>query len=728
MSDILTKTIQISDKISLKIIKGSLANRADSSIELRFNDNVILSTLIIGKNRNNEYNFLPLHVDYQEKFYSIGRIPFGCKRESKLNDHEILISRLVDRCIRPCINKTIKNDIQLSINVLSANLEYKPENFACFSSSLCILLSSLEQFFQPVSEVFLYLIDDKWTLYPSHDIIKQSTGRIILGGTENTITMCEGDINGISKAKIIEGMQIGFEEIKKHCRLQNDFLNEYKNNYNQVISNNEVISENSSDLDDKYIIQFYNIFNEKIKNPNTRRDKILEIEKNINLNEAQNIDINLIKKQALYKLLKENNTRIDGRSTVEIRNIECKKDYLPCAHGSALFTRGYTQALVSVTLGDKNDESLIDEAYTFGYNKIILHYNFPSFCVGELSYSKSTSRREIGHGNLALKSLQHIIPKDNMFTIRIVSDILSSDGSSSMATVCGSCVALNDAGINTTEIISGIAMGLIFDKKDNNYFILSDICAEEDELGDLDLKLIGTKDKIFGLQMDVKCLSINIDIIEKIIEQGLIGLENIKNKILDQGDIKRNEPKDFAPHSKKIELDKNKILILCSNNLSNVQLLKKKYNCCITINDNTVSIVSKNKKCLDECIENMLNITTMPLIGDVFNGVVKKVQNNYSLIEFMNGKVGILKKEDVDWCRITDLTSILFAGDLISVKVMEIINNSKFILSHKILIENNSHDTQGKGENTQKENIINDTQEKTTVYHCENDYNIPDNI
>ena len=714
MNEIFNKSVQISDKINLKILKGSLANRSDSSIELRFNDNVILSTLIYCRNKNLDYNFLPLHVDYQEKFYSIGRIPFGCKRESKLNDHEILISRLVDRCIRPCINKNIKNDIQLSINVLSANLECRPENFACFSSSLCILLSDLGHFFKPVSEVFLYLIDDKWTLYPSTDIIKESKGKLILGGTETTITMCEGDLNGLAKDKIIEGIHIGHEEIKKHCKFQNDFFNEYKEKDNQILNNNIIENnEYNYDLDNEYVLQFYNVFNQKIKNPNTRRDKILEIEDDIkSKNKDKNIDLGKIKKQALYKLIKEDNVRIDGRDTTEIRNIECKMDYLPRVHGSVLFNRGYTQALVTVTLGDRNDESLIDEAYTFGYNRVILHYNFPSFCVGELSYSKSTSRREIGHGNLALNSIRHIIPNDNMFTIRIVSDILSSDGSSSMATVCGSCLALNDAGINTNEIIAGIAMGLIINDKNNEYFILSDICAEEDELGDLDLKIIGTKDKIYGLQMDVKSLSLGIDIIEKIIDQGLIGLDKIKNKMLEQFKIKRNEPKEFAPHCKKLEIEKNKISILCSNNLANIQMLKKKHNCHISVTDNILSIVSKKKSGLDECIEEIMNLITMPEVGETFNGIVKKVLPNYSLVEFTNGKVGILKKEEVDWCKINDLTSILLVGDSISVKLIEIINNSKFILSHKVLLNNNQ----------------NNTEENNKTYQNQNTYNLPDNI
>ena len=465
------KVVKISENLDVLVKSGKLAKRCDSSFEIRFKNNVLLVTFVFSKEDSNNSEFLPLHVDYQEKFYSVGRIPYGCKREVKLNDHEVLVSRLIDRSIRPCFPENYKKESQVVITVLSYDKDYDPKYLACFGTSLCLLSSEIG-FNGPVSEAFLYLIDNQWVVNPSKEQISNSLGKLVIGGTENHLLMCEGSIDGINKEKLLEGINIGLSEVKKQCQIQLDLLNIDKNRQ-QIVNQNCTTNEN-------YVDELYKIYKETDCSTDEKNNKINKF-----LADNQTISVDILKeckKEAFKKLLFNDRIRIDGREINDIRKIECDIDYLPSAHGSALFTRGDTQALVTVTLGDKRDEQPIEEAYLNGYNKLVLHYNFPSFCVGELSYSKSTSRREIGHGNLALGAIKYIIPNDNLFTIRIVSDILSSDGSSSMATVCGSCLALKDAGIKINETIAGIAMGLVFYKENNDYLILTDITSDEDEL------------------------------------------------------------------------------------------------------------------------------------------------------------------------------------------------------------------------------------------------------
>jgi len=691
------KNITLHDGCKLKIKSGKLAIRADGAVEVRYGNNVLLSTVVYNKSENVNLDFLPLHVDYQEKFYAIGRIPAGCKRELRLNDHEVLVSRFIDRCIRPCFEKGYKKDTQVNICVLSADENINPEYYSCFAASLSLLISDVE-FNEPVSEVFLYYIDNKWVVNPKKSDIPEHEIKLVVGGNETSLLMCEGffDTNdGLTEEVIIEGIKLGLEEIKNHCIIQKEFLYELG-----IEKNTKTTKKKSKDADtiDKKVLKtfsdkIFNIYKSYIENKDERDEKIQAVVSDLKTLENYNSDVlKNIKKEALTKLFLKNKKRIDGRDFDEIRHITCDIDYLPSAHGSALFTRGETQALVSVTLGDKKDEQPKEEAFENGYNKIILHYNFPSYSVGELSFSKNVGRREIGHGNLALNGLKAIIPDDNMFTIRIVSDILSSNGSSSMATVCGSCLALKDAGIQIKNTIAGIAMGLFYDKDKDTYNVLSDISSDEDELGDMDFKIIGTENGITGIQLDVKFLGLNVDILKDALKQARQGVNFIIKKLDISISKPRREPKDFAPQYTKIIVDKKMLGLVIGSGGSNIQNLQKEFNCTININSNVISIISKNKACLDNCVNKINAITVVPDKESIYDGIVKKVQENSALVEFLEGKVGVLKKEELDLCRVDDLTKILLVGDRINVKILEIQDNGRYLLSHRVLLlssENN---------------------------------------
>jgi len=685
------KEITLNDGCKLKIKSGKIATRADGAVEVRYGNNVLLSTVVFNKSDNVKYDFLPLHVDYQEKFYAIGRIPAGCKRELRLNDHEVLVSRLIDRCIRPCFDRSFKKDTQVNVSVLSADDSLSSEYYSCFSASLALLLSNVD-FNGPVSEVFLYYIENNWVINPKKELLNGSEVKLVIGGNENSLLMCEGFFNteaGLTEDVILDGIVKGLEEIKNHCILQKEFLYEFG-----IVKNNDI--SNKNDVDDsadiiesnkEYIDKILEIYKKSIPSKGDRDLEIDNVISDLKNSEQYTPDLlKKIKKEALNRLFNEENKRIDGRKFDEIRHISCDVDYLPSAHGSALFTRGETQALVTVTLGDKKDEQPKEEAFEYGFNKLILHYNFPSFCVGELSYSKNVGRREIGHGNLALNGLKAILPDDNMFTIRIVSDILSSNGSSSMATVCGSCLALKDAGIQIKHTISGIAMGLFYDKKTSKYTVLSDISSDEDELGDMDFKIIGTEKGITGIQLDVKFLGLNIDILKDALKQARDGVNYIIKKLDVSIQKPRVDTKDFAPHFTKMIIDKKMLGYVIGSGGSNIQNLQKDFNCAISINGNVVSIISKNKKSLEDCVNKINTITIIPDKNSIFDGVVKKVQENSALVEFLEGKIGVLKKEELDLCRVDDLTKVLLVGDRINVKILEIQDNGRYILSHKVLL------------------------------------------
>ena len=690
------KDITLHDGYKLKIKSGKLAIRADGAVEVRYGNNVLLSTVVYNKSDSVNLDFLPLHVDYQEKFYAIGKIPIGCKRELRLNDHEVLVSRFIDRCIRPCFEKNYKRDTQVNINVLSADDNISSEYYACLAASLSLLVSDID-FYEPVSEVFLYYIDNKWVVNPKKTSIPEKEVKLVIGGTEDYLLMCEGffDItDGLNEDIIIEGIKLGLEEIKNHCIIQKEFL--YELGIEKNIKTTKKKSKEKDGIDKKiiktYTDKIFNIYKSSIKNKDERDEKINSVLSELNSLDNYNADIQKnIKKEALKKLFLKNNKRIDGREFNEIRHITCDIDYLPSAHGSALFTRGETQALVSVTLGDKKDEQPKEEAFENGFNKIILHYNFPGYSVGELSFSKNVGRREIGHGNLALNGLKAVIPDDNMFTIRIVSDILSSNGSSSMATVCGSCLALKDAGIHIKNTIAGIAMGLFYDKDKNSYNILSDISSDEDELGDMDFKIIGTENGITAIQLDVKFLGLNIDILKDALKQAREGVNFIIRKLDISISKPRKDTKDFAPHYTKIIVDKKMLGLVIGSGGSNLQNLQKEFNCTININSNVINIISKNKVSLDNCVNRINAITVVPDKDSIYDGIVKKVQENSALVEFLEGKTGVLKKEELDLCRVDDLTKILLVGDRINVKILEIQENGRYLLSHRVLLLSNNN-------------------------------------
>ena len=701
--NIINEELSLQGLKTIKVEVGKLATQTDASVEVRCGNTVLLVTVVCDKENERNCDFLPLHVDYQEKFFSVGKIPVGGKREGKLNDHEVLISRLIDRSIRPSFEKGYNTETQITVTLLSADGEVIPESLACFGSSLALLLSPAA-FKNPVSEVFLYLINDEWIVNPGYKDIKFSTAKMVVGGDEESLIMLEGTFQELTEEKIIEGINIAQRVIKEQCIFQKNFLKNFEN-----IEKIEVKSVSDVN-DDKLENNIFDIYSEFIKSKKNRDEKIkalfLDYKKD-NPDLSENV-FKILRKNAFRKLLFENKKRIDGRNFNEIRNISCEVDYLPSVHGSALFTRGETQALATVTLGDKKDEASKEGVLESGVNKLFLHYNFPSYSVGEMGGLRSPGRREIGHGNLALNGLKAVIPTegiDSMYTIRIVSDILSSNGSSSMATVCASSLALMDAGIHIKKQVSGIAMGLLLDPVNKDFIILSDINGDEDELGDMDFKVVGTNDGVTALQLDVKTFGLNLDILKTALEQAKVGRLHILEKMNSAIAIPREHTKDFAPCFDVFQVQKAAIGQIIGVGGCNIQNIMRETNSFIYIeeknNIGTVNIYSKNRESLKACREKVNNFITVPTPGDVYEGTVKTVQQYLAYIEFLPGKIGILKVNDLDWCHVDDMQTVLHVGDIIDVKLMERQGINKFVLSHKVLLRNTAENYGKEKENVQ---------------------------
>lgn len=686
MSKVISKSICISGLGDIIVETGQLACRADSSIVMRYNDTVLLFTVVCGKKKTDN-DFLPLHVDYQEKFFSVGKIPAGGKREGKLNDHEVLISRLIDRGVRPVFEKGYKNETQVTVSLLSADRTILPESLACFGSSLALLMSPAA-FSTPVSEVFVYLIDDKWCVNPSADDIKFSRTRLVVGGDGDNIIMLEGMTNDLSEEQVIDGITVAMDVIKQQCCFQKDFLAEVS------VVDKIKASVLGKDADEVLTKKIYDVYAEGIKSKKERDRRLNEIFESYSLSSESPVDVVSCCKKAFRQLLKDKSLRFDGRRFNEVREVSCVIDYLPKAHGSALFTRGETQALATVTLGDKKDESLKEGVLAVGMNSFFLHYNFPSYCVGEVGVVRNPGRREVGHGQLAMNGLRAVMPteeSDTLYTIRVVSDILSSNGSSSMASVCASSLALMDAGIKVKKNVAGIAMGLLLDKSDSSLIVLSDIDGDEDALGDMDFKVVGSSDGVTAIQLDVKTMGLTREILHRVLLQAREGRLEILSKMDSVRSVPREDVKDFAPHFGIITITKRAIGQIIGIGGSKVQSLMRETNSFISITEKAdggiVKIYSRDKASLEKCEELIRMNAVVPAEGEVYDGTVTFVQDFGAYIEFLPGKIGLLKINDLDWCQVDNMHKFLHVGDKIDVKLIKDHGNGKYLLSHKILLK-----------------------------------------
>lgn len=680
---------------------GKLAKQADGSVLLRHRNTLLLATVVSSKDFKEGVDYLPLQVEYQEKYAATGRFPGGfLKRESRPSNYEILISRLVDRAMRPLFPDDYYADIQVIVTLFSSEDNVMPDSLACLAASAAVTISDIP-FNGPVSEVRVAKIDGKLVINPGIAELKNATLDIIVAGSEKDLNMVEGEMKEVSEEEMIEALKMAHDVIKQHCRAQREFAamcGKEKRDYPKPEEDEELkksmeeffpsrmyeVAKQNLPKKDRYDAyhDMLSSFTETLTDEQKEKDQLISryFEK--------------IKKESIRKFMLDEKTRLDGRKFNEIRSIECEVDYLPTAHGSALFTRGETQSLSTVTLGNKLAEQMIDGAVFQYFEKFILHYNFPSFSTGEVKPMRGPGRREIGHGNLALRALKNMIPGEeiNPYTIRIVSDILESNGSSSMATVCAGCLSLMDAGVKIMKPVSGIAMGLLMDEQ-GRYAILSDILGDEDHLGDMDFKVCGTQDGITACQMDIKVDGLSYEVLAEALTQAKEGRIFILDKMKEAIEVPREDYKPHVPRIEKIRVDNEFIGAIIGPGGKIIQQLQKDTNTEISIEeaengDGLVEITSKDKTSMEKAVAAILRIAAKPEIGKVYSGKVKSILEFGAFIEFLSGKDGLMHISEYSYERIKDLKDHIKVGEILDIKLVEIDpKTGKFRLSRKALLD-----------------------------------------
>ena len=699
---IITKTIKLSDGREITIETGKLAKQADGSVVVRMGNTMLLATVVSRKEAMEGVDFLPLSVDYQEKFAASGKIPGGfLKREGRLSDYEILISRLVDRALRPLFPEDYHADTQVNINLISSDENIMPDSLAALAASSALAVSDIP-FNGPISEVRVIWRKGEFTVNPNKGMLEDAELDLIVAASYDNITMVEGEMNEVEEEIMLEALQIAHEAIKVQCEVQKELTKETGKEEKREYSHEEHDPELREKLFETFYDQLYAIARQTISNKAERKEAFTApLEAYIeSLPEEHELNEDLIKKyyhevekKAARDLVLNDDIRLDGRKMDEIRPIWSEVDCLPSPHGSAIFTRGETQSITTVTLGTKLDEQIIDGAVISGYNKFILHYNFPGFSTGEVKPNRGPGRREVGHGNLAARSLKKVLPHDddNPYTIRVVSDILESNGSSSMATVCAGALALMDAGIPIKKPVSGIAMGMISDPETGKIAILSDILGDEDHLGDMDFKVTGTENGITACQMDIKIDGLPYDILRKALLQAKEGRIHILNEIKKTLAEPRPDYKPHAPRSVTIKINKDYIGAVIGPGGKVVQEIQKETGATIIIDEvddkGIVNIFATNKDAMDQAHARVKAIVAEPEIGEVYDGKVKSIMPFGAFVEFLPGKEGLLHISEIKWERIENMDGVLENGEEIRVKLLDIDKKSgKFRLSRKVLL------------------------------------------
>ena len=694
------KEITLSNGTQIQIETGKLAKQADGSVVVKVGDMMLLATVVSKKEAGENVDFLPLSVDYQEKFAAAGKIPGGfLKREGRLSDHEVLICRLVDRALRPLFPDDYHADTQVMISMISADKEVSPDSYAALAASAAIAVSDIP-FNGPISEVRVIKTDDGYIVNPSITEQEDAQLNLIVAGSFDNIMMVEGECSEVQESDMIAAIKAAHEEIKIQCSAQSELAKDVgateKRTYSHENSDEELLKLITDACYDKC----YKIAGEKIANKDKRKEDFgAVIEEFVSsLPEDHEYDGFLIKKyyhdvqkEAIRNCVLDNKVRLDGRETTEVRPIWSEVDYLPAAHGSAVFTRGETQSLTSVTLGSKMDEQMIDGAMVSGYNKFILHYNFPGFSTGEVRPNRGPGRREVGHGNLAMRALKPMLPEDSPYTIRVVSDILESNGSSSMATVCAGTMAIMDAGIQLKKPVSGIAMGMISEKGGGRYAILSDILGDEDHLGDMDFKVTGTEDGITACQMDIKVDGLPYETLEEALNQAKEGRLHILSKIKETISKPREELKPSAPRLESIKIDRDMIGAVIGPGGKVVQEIQRETGATVVIEETDegglVNVFAPNKEILDKAADWVKGIAAMPEVGEVYEGKVKSIMPFGAFIEFLPGKDGLLHISEIKWERVEKVEGILEVGEEVKVKLVEVDKKTgKYRLSRKVLL------------------------------------------
>ena len=695
------KSIELEDGRQITIETGSLAKQADGSVVVRMGDTMLLATVVSNKEALEGVDFLPLSVDYQEKFAAAGRIPGGfLKREGRLSDHEVLVSRLVDRALRPLFPDDYHSETQVNIFLISADAKALPDALAALAASSALAVSDIP-FNGPISEVRVAKVEGQLIINPNADQIKAAEIDLIVAGTAENIIMVEGELKEVSEDDMVEALDVAHKAIVKQCQVQLELSKAVGKTEKRIYSHEESDPELREKLFNDYYQRFYDLAKQGLgKHERKEGSTAIKEEYISSLPEEHEINLNLvdkyfhdIEKEAARNLVLNEGIRLDGRKTDEVRPIWSKVDYLPSAHGSAVFTRGETQSLTTVTLGTKLDEQMIDLAMLTGYNKFILHYNFPAFSTGEVRPNRGPGRREVGHGNLAMRALKKVMPPDeeNPYTVRVVSDILESNGSSSMATVCAGSLALMDAGLKIKAPVSGIAMGLISDPETGKYAVLSDILGDEDHLGDMDFKVTGTSEGITACQMDIKIKGLSFEILKKALYQAKEGRLHILNEMNKTLAEPRPDLKPHAPRSVSVVIDKDLIGAVIGPGGKVVQEIQKETGATIVIEEveknGLVNIFAVDKTAMEAALGRVKAIVAVPVVGEVYEGKVKSVTPYGAFIEFLPGKEGLLHISEIKWERIESMEGVLEIGEEIKVKLLDIDKKTgKFRLSRKVLI------------------------------------------
>ena len=696
----ITETIILKDGREIIIETGKLAKQADGAVVLKCGGTMLLATVVAAKDANPGVDFLPLTVDYREKFYAGGRIPGNFfRRETKPSDDEVLTMRLVDRVLRPLFPDDFHAEVQVMISLISYDKEVMPEALAGLAASSALAITDIP-FNGPMSEVRVVRIDGELSINPSYENLLKADIDIMVGATKDSIVMVEGEMKEISEQEMLEAIKFAHEEIKIQIEAQERLAQKVGKAFPKREYCHE---EHDEEIREKVWKECYDKVYQVAKVPSTKEERGEKFEAVLNefltqyaedeeelerVTPFAKIYYHDVEKEAMRQMILEEKIRLDGRDPFTVRPIWSEIDYLPGAHGSAIFTRGETQSLTTVTLGSTKDANLIDSVITQHDEKFFLHYNFPPFSTGEARPLRGTSRREVGHGNLAQRALQAVIPQDNPYTIRVVSDILESNGSSSMATVCAGTLALMDAGIQITKPVSGIAMGLITDEKSGKWTVLSDILGDEDHLGDMDFKVTGTADGITACQMDIKIQGLSMDIMEKALMQAKEGRLHILGKITETIAQPKPDVKPHAPKLEVIEIPKEFIGAVIGPSGKNIQQLQKDTNTVISIEEieeiGRVEITGTDREGINEAISAIRQIAFVPVVGEVYTGKVVKIMDFGAFIQLAKGTEGLLHISEIDWKR-TDKVPYK-EGDEVEVKFMGYDNRQKMKLSRKVLL------------------------------------------
>ena len=707
--NVITKTVSLPDGRTISIETGKVAKQADGSVVLRMGNTVLLATVCAAKDAVPGTDFMPLQVDYKEQYSAAGRFPGGfTKREGKSGDNEILTSRLVDRVLRPLFPSNYHAEVYVNIMLLSADGVDQPDALAGFAASAAMACSDIP-FECPISEVRVARINGEFVINPTFEQMKEADMDIMVGASAENIMMVEGDMKEVSEQDMIGALKAAMAAIKPMCELQTELSKELgtdvKREYCHEVNDEDLRQQMNTELYPKA----YDVTKQALEKHARQEafDKILadfqeaydaahtdlsedDLEEKHAEMERYYHDV---MRDAMRRCILDEGIRLDGRKTDEIRPIWCEVSPLPMPHGSAIFTRGETQSLSTCTLGTKMDEKLVDDVLERGYQRFLLHYNFPPFCTGEAKAQRGVGRREIGHGHLAWRGLKGQIPEDFPYTVRLVSQILESNGSSSMATVCAGTLALMDAGVPMKKPVSGIAMGLIKNPGEEKYAVLSDILGDEDHLGDMDFKTTGTKDGLTATQMDIKCDGLSFEILEKALMQAKAGREHILKCITDTIAEPRAELKPQVPRIVQIEIPKEFIGAVIGPGGKIIQQMQEDTGATITIDEadgvGKVQVSAPNKDAIDAALGKIKAIVAIPEVGEVYEGTVRSIMPYGCFVEIMPGKDGLLHISEIDWKRLETVEEAgIKEGDKIKVKLMEIDpKTGKYKLSHRVLLE-----------------------------------------